>query len=243
MTRRGVIVTLVMGVIVTAALLVTSLSAPVELVSRPLNTQQTPMPSLAPLTRPTRPAATLPPAGEAAGGSWISTLFGVLLVLLAVAVLALLVAMVVAAFRRFVHRPVVTAHREPRFDAPLVPDDLLESAAGRLALLETGEPRNAIVAAWLDLERAAGETGLPRQRAETSTEYTSRVLGAWPVDGQRLGDLAGLYREARFSVHALDETHRRRAIDDLQVLHHDLEQIAREQRAAQSGPPADGGPS
>ena len=83
----------------------------------------------------------------------------------------------------------------------------------------TGAPRNAIVAAWLDLETSAAATGLPRLPAETSTEYTERVIGAWPVDRERLGDLAALYREARFSVHELGESHRDRAISDLRVLH------------------------
>ncbi len=58
------------------------------------------------------------------------------------------------------------------------------------------------------------------------------MIGTWEVDQTRLGDLAALYREARFSVHPLDEGHRRRAIDDLAVLHSDLERVAQAQQEA-----------
>jgi hypothetical protein len=112
-----------------------------------------------------------------------------------------------------------------------VPSELLDAARDRLRDLETGEPRNAIVAAWLGLETSAAATGLPRLPAETSTEYTERVIGVWPVDAHRLGDLAALYREARFSVHELGEDHRQRAIADLRVLVADLDRVAAEQTA------------
>ena len=102
--------------------------------------------------------------------------------------------------------PAPRAARGADFAIPLVPTELLEAARDRLRDLETGEPRNAIVAAWLGLETSAAATGLPRLPAETSTEYTERVIGVWPVDSARLGDLAALYREARFSVHDLGES-------------------------------------
>jgi len=53
----------------------------------------------------------------------------------------------------------------------------------------------------------------------------------YSVDSARLGDLAALYREARFSVHDLGESHRDRAITDLRVLIADLEHVARRQTA------------
>jgi hypothetical protein len=82
------------------------------------------------------------------------------------------------------------------------------------------------VAAWLNLETSAAATGLPRDLAETSTEYTERVLATWDVHRTRIDDLAALYREARFSRHPLGEDHRRRAIADLHVLHADLDRVA-----------------
>ncbi|MDN5767689.1 MAG: DUF4129 domain-containing protein [Humibacillus sp.] len=233
MSRRGVIATAVAGVFVAAALLVASLAAPLVIVSRPVDTDaatRAPAPVLPtlPSTTTTTPTSTGPPVGT----SGLSAVFGVLLAALGVAVAVLIISLIVAAIRSAFRRPSLTRHAEATFAAPPVPDDLLSGSRKRLELLEAGEPRNAIVAAWLDLEQAAGETGLPRRPAETSTEYTARVIGTWEVDQSRLGDLGGLYREARFSVHPLDEGHRRRAIDDLSVLQADLERVARTQQEA-----------
>ena len=233
MSRRAVIITTVVGVLVAAALLIASLGAPLVIISRPVNTDtasRTPLPSIP--TLPTTTTTTTSTTGAAQGTSSLSAVFGVLLAVLGVAVAVLIISLIVAAVRSAFRRPSLTRRTEPTFAAPPVPDELLGGAAKRLELLETGEPRNAIVAAWLDLERAAGETGLPRNPAETSTEYPARVIGVWEVDPARLGDPAGLYREARFSVHPLDEGHRRRAIDDLAMLHADLERVARAQREA-----------
>ena len=111
---------------------------------------------------------------------------------------------------------------------PALPEELTRSAAARMTLLQNGTPRNAIVACWLDLEDAAGDVGLPRLPAETSAEYTTRVLKTWDLAPDALGALAALYREARFSRHELTEAHREVAVRRLTVLHEELWQIADE---------------
>ena len=54
-----------------------------------------------------------------------------------------------------------------------------------------------------------------------------------------------LYREARFSVHPLEESHRDRALADLEALHADLARVASRRAAASSltapGPGVGGG--
>lgn len=80
------------------------------------------------------------------------------------------------------------------------------------AALAQGRPRNAIVACWMQLERDAAEVGLPRLEAETPTEYVERVVAASSVERRPIGELASLYREARFSRHELGEIHRERAV-------------------------------
>lgn len=107
--------------------------------------------------------------------------------------------------------------REPGFvPLPEVVDPVvaLDIEAARTALAE-GTPRNAIVACWLQLERDAAAAGLPRHPAETSVEYTSRVVGASSVDRAPIDELGALYREARFSRHELDDDDRRRATEAL----------------------------
>ena len=144
-------------------------------------------------------------------------------------VLVVLVQLIRSLLRR---RPHLELHEEPDFAIPLVPTELLEAARARLRDLETGEPRNAIVAAWLGLETSAAATGLPRLPAETSTRVhraghrrVARRLGAARRPRRALprGPLLACTSSAR--------AHRDRAIDDLRVLIADLERVATRQAA------------
>ena len=87
----------------------------------------------------------------------------------------------------------------------------VDIAAARAALAG-GSPRNAIVACWMQLERDAADAGLPRRGAETSMEYAARVVAESSVDPAPIGELAALYREARFSHHELGDHHRTLAL-------------------------------
>ncbi|MGB8859996.1 MAG: DUF4129 domain-containing protein [Ilumatobacteraceae bacterium] len=91
-------------------------------------------------------------------------------------------------------------------DRPLAIDVVSARAA-----LQGGRPRNAIVACWMRLESDAASAGLARLAAETPTEYVERVVAASSVDPAPIGELASLYREARFSRHELSDDHRARA--------------------------------
>jgi hypothetical protein len=99
---------------------------------------------------------------------------------------------------------------------------LANDAPAQFATLEAGSPRNAIVACWLRLEEVAGEAGVPSYPAETSTEFTTRVLGALAFDPAMINGFAFLYREARFSRHELGEPARRAAIAALRSLYDDI---------------------
>jgi hypothetical protein len=90
----------------------------------------------------------------------------------------------------------------------------VDAVAARRALAE-GTPRNAIVGCWMQLERDAAEAGLARLDSETSAEYVERVVEGSSVDPAPIRELSALFREARFSDHAMDEGHRQRAIDAL----------------------------
>jgi hypothetical protein len=101
-----------------------------------------------------------------------------------------------------------------RFDLlPDVPEPVVTlDVDAAHAALAGGTPRNAIVACWLQLEHDAAAAGLARHPAETSAEYTARVVGASSVDRAPIDELGALYREARFSRHELDDGHRERAV-------------------------------
>jgi hypothetical protein len=94
--------------------------------------------------------------------------------------------------------------------------------AAQFDALADGEPRNAIVACWLRLEDDVAAAGWPRHAAETSAEYTTRVLAAVGLDGEAVTALAALYREARFSTHTLGEADRSRATAALRAVHGSL---------------------
>lgn len=97
--------------------------------------------------------------------------------------------------------------------------------------LQRGTPRNGIVECWLRLEASVAEAGLERAPAATSSEFTVDVLASFAVDSTAIEQLAALYREARFSSHALGEAARDRAIDALDSLHRDLARHREGERA------------
>lgn len=110
-----------------------------------------------------------------------------------------------------------------------------QAATQRAALLD-GAPRNAIVQCWLQLERDVAAAGLHRDPADTSLEFTERVLARYTVDSEAIEELAARYREARFSEHQLDETDRDAALAALDRLHRTL---AETQRVARRDAEAD----
>jgi len=225
MSRRGTVAAAIGGFVVAVALVVAATGPSVPVLSRPVTTvtfSEIPTTTVQPSTPPPSPITSWKDITPSTPSPLWGLLVQVVIALVAIGVLAVLAQVVIAVLRR----PKVLRHEEPVFEAPDVPEELLAGARAGIDLLLSGEPRNAIVAAWLSLETAAAATGLPRDPAETSTEYTARVIGTWAVDRDRLADLAALYREARFSVHDLGEDHRDRAVADLRVLHSDLERVA-----------------
>ena len=84
-------------------------------------------------------------------------------------------------------------------------------ASQRLDALSVGTPAQGIIAAWSHLEATLHESGLTLPPSRTSTEVSLDVLRRFSVDETTLHTLAELYREARWSRHALTEDDRRRA--------------------------------
>lgn len=223
MSRRGVIGVVAGAGTVMAALVVASTGRSPDLLSRPRSTVEASAPILGPAS-----SATAGPenAGEAEGvKGWdpdglLAALVQIVVVVIIIAVLVLLFLVLRDLFRRFA--PHVQTQVDPSFLAPQVPQQLVEGAEAGLDALDQGEPRNAIVAAWVALESSAGAAGLPRHPYETSAEYVQRVLQVWAVDADALDRLAALYREARFSTHPLTEAHRSGAVTALRAIRADL---------------------
>jgi len=88
--------------------------------------------------------------------------------------------------------------------------------------LDDGPAREAVVACWLLLTRAARRAGSPPYPYETSAEFAARLSAEQLVSEQALLRLAALYREARFSSHAVSAELRAQARRSLGVLQGEL---------------------
>ena len=144
--------------------------------------------------------------------------------MLQVAVLAIAAIFVVRLVRRaWQHRPRLQWNR--RVSAPdfVILDDVAEAvvadAEAQHTALRTGSPRNAIVACWLRLETIVEAAGVGHDPSSTAAEFTAMVLDRFDVDPAATSRLAALYREARFSTHPMDESHRQEAITLLDTIH------------------------
>lgn len=80
------------------------------------------------------------------------------------------------------------------------------------------DPRRAIVAAYVRMERALDAAGLGRREPEAPREYLARVAVALRGDARAARRLTALYEEARFSVHAMDDGMRAEAVEALRAL-------------------------
>lgn len=99
---------------------------------------------------------------------------------------------------------------------------MVRDAPAQLDLLHEGTPRNGIVACWHRFEVQAAEAGVGRRPWETSSEFTLRLLDLVSADHTAVSALARLYREARFSDHAIGEDARGEARAALAQVHDEL---------------------
>ncbi len=99
------------------------------------------------------------------------------------------------------------------------PEDLRAAVeSGRSALRTVDEPRAAIIACYVAMERSLAERGAARAVADTPDELLARATSSGIVRGPAAGRLTALFYEARFSSHPLDGGQRdaaERALDEL----------------------------
>jgi hypothetical protein len=78
------------------------------------------------------------------------------------------------------------------------------------------------VACWDRFEEHAERAHVARRPWETSSEFTLRLLDRVSADPVAVARLEGLYREARFSGHEIDEPRRQAAVEALDAIHASL---------------------
>ena len=81
--------------------------------------------------------------------------------------------------------------------------ELHEAVARAERALADLPPGDAVVAAWMELERTAASGGIERDPAQTPTEFTLAVLDRTDADPGAVRDLLRLYLPARFSDHTV----------------------------------------
>lgn len=140
--------------------------------------------------------------------------------LLLVLIVATIVFFVVRAIlRRLGHDPVTA---KDAVQTGVLPDVLIAGLRDSEAELDTGTSTEAVINAWLTLERTASLVGIDDDRARTPTELVTAVLKEYDVDSEAIERLARLYREVRFSQHDIGEEHRDAARAALQQVREDL---------------------
>jgi hypothetical protein len=192
------------GMLVVAAVLLTSLHLHFFASSHPPTLPRRLLPTKLPTLR----------TGPSGGGSHLP---------IATILYGLLVAVLVAA----IALSIIWSSRLRRAAAPaVIADDLAEDSAGlrdavesgRAALAELDDARAAIIACYVAMERSLAERGTARNAADTPDELLSRAIGTGLVRGPAARELTRLFYEARFSSHPLGPGERdaaRQALDDL----------------------------
>ncbi|WP_432831693.1 DUF4129 domain-containing protein [Dactylosporangium sp. CA-092794] len=111
---------------------------------------------------------------------------------------------------------------------PAAGDEVI--AAVEAGLVELGDsdadPRRAVIACWVRLERAAAAAGTPRLIGDSPTELVTRLLSAHRVSRPTLEGFADVYREARYATHPVTERSRQDAIAALRQLRAELSGVA-----------------
>lgn len=142
--------------------------------------------------------------------------------------LRLLLVLIIAAILFFVVRTLIRLLRRDRVttkdavEAGLLPDVLVAGVRDSEAQLDHGTSSEAVINAWLTLERTVQTLGVEDDRSRTPAELVTVVLSDHDVDRDALERLADLYREARFSVHPIGEEQREAARQSLRQVRADL---------------------
>jgi hypothetical protein len=79
-------------------------------------------------------------------------------------------------------------------------EQVREAVRAGLAEVDAGgDPRRAVIACWLRLERLAAAAGTGRLAADTPADLVARLLAQHRVSDRALDRLAGAYRQARYA--------------------------------------------
>ncbi|MBM9440230.1 DUF4129 domain-containing protein [Actinacidiphila bryophytorum] len=148
------------------------------------------------------------PLGQSSGDKGISVPH----VVLTIALVALVLALLLAAYRlwRLLRR---SEEPQPAETYRPAEQEVLADAvdSGRRALLGGSDARAAVIACYAAMEASLGQSGVARRASDSPQDLLERAAGSGLLTGPHASDLTALFREARYSTHPMDDTHRGRA--------------------------------
>jgi hypothetical protein len=163
-------------------------------------------------------------SGQPLHGWWSAALERAILLLpLIMLGLALAAALIVALRMRKLQPPTPVRRGEPGLNTlgeqVSAMQRAVHAAARVLAEHEGGPPGDAVIAAWLELERVAALTGAGKQAHQTPTEFTDALVAEHADIQRAIYELRKLYHRARFgqkdAVGRAEADTARRALEEI----------------------------
>ncbi|HEX6684958.1 MAG TPA: DUF4129 domain-containing protein [Candidatus Limnocylindrales bacterium] len=154
---------------------------------------------------------------------WVMPSLIVIGIIIAIVLLGAVFGAAVRTGRRFRRRSLrVRAPAKP--DGADVDDQVVAALDAGLQQLDESDadPRRAVIACWVRLEKAAAAAGTPRLAGDTPTDLVLRLLGGHSLSEGLLTRFADVYRKARYASHRVDEGMREQAKAALGQLREEL---------------------
>ncbi|MEU2778577.1 DUF4129 domain-containing protein [Streptomyces sp. NPDC007162] len=154
------------------------------------------------------------PTGQHAGHAGHSMHFGLTRILLGLGIALLVVVVLIAGLHLWRH---LTRPPVPEVQATYETlDDEQERLAravdsGRRALLDGTDARAAVIACYAAMEESLADSGVARRASDSPQDLLERAVARGLPNGAAAAALTGLFREARYSTHPMDVSHRDRA--------------------------------
>jgi hypothetical protein len=167
-----------------------------------------------------------PPRGRVVEvrGTWAIVVEWAILLLPVIALLLAITAAVIMSVRRRKRElpsPIVRSQVEPTGTGDRASALLKAVHAAQRVLAEHvgGPPGDAVIAAWLELERVAAQSGAGKHAHQTPTEFTDTLVSEHAAIQRAVTDLRNLYHRARFgppgAVSTWQAEAARRALDEI----------------------------
>ena len=174
---------------------------------------------------------TTPPAAQPHGHSpgWLGTVLTVAASLAGLAVVVLALWVLLRSLRR-------RGRAESAEDFTVLGGEqerLAEAVdSGRRALLLGDDARTAVIACYAAMEESLAASGVVRQRSDSPQDLLERAVADGLPAASAAAVLTDLFREARYSSHPMDHSHRTRASEALAEIASGLAARADRQAAA-----------